>query len=410
MIAITLNWRLIRPLLILFCLTLLLFYLYTTFLPPGEAYKRLFDAEVQDSKTLIHNERGNRYVKFKQLQGAGFNNQAQEILLFHHLALQTSRIYVYQPLIWRPRGEKATVPLSAFLRGPTLGTVSEALFDEVCPASEIVHISLVVDHMAQWDHAQEGLNAQHRCIVVDDWIFNWNYLASPGIHTIWPSFQKYLANHFRWSDEVLAIVDRSQAALHLKSRLASLTLEREPYMALHLRRGDFASHCKILAERHEGTTTWATLPFLQSAMLPPSLNTSNATSVMQHCYPSLYRILDAVSHQARSHPHLRTLHILHDGAWDHPTVYLQYYKLAEALKNAAWADKHGWTNGPMLRVTHSGDLPIARGERDWSVCVDVELARRAEVFIGNGYSSLSTQIIALRLGADNGTVEDLTLT
>jgi hypothetical protein len=180
-------------------------------------------------------------------------------------------------------------------------------------------------------------------------------------------------------------------------------------MALHLRRGDFEDHCKILGERHEGTTTWATLPFLQPAMFPPSLDISNATSIMQHCYPTLYRILDAVSHQARSHPHLRTLHVLHDGTWDHPLVYLQYYKLAEALKNTAWAEKQGWKNGPMLRVTHSGDLPITKGERDWSVCVDVELGRRAEVFIGNGYSSLSTQIIALRLGADNGTVEDLTI-
>lgn len=180
-------------------------------------------------------------------------------------------------------------------------------------------------------------------------------------------------------------------------------------MALHLRRGDFENHCKILGERHEGPTTWATLPFLQSTMLPPLLDPSNATSVMQHCYPNLYRILDAVSHQARSHPHIRTLHVLHDGAWDHPLVYLQHYKLAEALKNTAWAKKQGWKNGPMLHITHSGDIPIAKGERDWSVCVDVELARRAEVFIGNGYSSLSTQVIALRLGTDNGAVEDLTL-
>ena len=38
---------------------------------------------------------------------------------------------------------KATVPLSAFLRGPTHGTISEAFFEEVCPPSEIVHINLV---------------------------------------------------------------------------------------------------------------------------------------------------------------------------------------------------------------------------------------------------------------------------
>ena len=76
MIILTLNWRLIRPLLVLFCAILLLFYLYTTFLPPEALYNQLFDAEVRDSIKLIRNERGNnKYVKFRQLQGAGFNNQ-----------------------------------------------------------------------------------------------------------------------------------------------------------------------------------------------------------------------------------------------------------------------------------------------------------------------------------------------
>lgn len=76
MVTVTLHWRLIRRLLVLFCATLLPFYLYTTFLPPKALYNKLFDAEVLDSKKLIRNERGNnKYVKFRQLQGAGFNNQ-----------------------------------------------------------------------------------------------------------------------------------------------------------------------------------------------------------------------------------------------------------------------------------------------------------------------------------------------
>ncbi|KAF8160619.1 hypothetical protein B0H34DRAFT_653897 [Crassisporium funariophilum] len=408
--TITVNWRLLRPLLcLLVCICLPLYYIRWTFRPPVQVYSNLFMTELEESKKLIHNERSHKFVKFRQLQGAGFNNQAQDILLFHHLALQTSRIYVYQPLIWRPRGEKATVPLSAFLRGPTLGTTSDAVFNEVCPESEVVHVELVADHMFQWERAKDILNGQDRCIVVDDWIFNWNFLASPGLHPIWPSFQKYLANHFRWSDDILTIVDRAQATLHLKSRLGGADNEGEPYMALHLRRGDFEDHCKILSETQQGFTTWATLPVLQKSVLPSALDTSNATSVTEHCYPSLYRILDAVSHQARTRPHIRTLHILHDGAWDHPTVYLQVYKLIAALTNADWAKREGWVGGPMLRVTQSADVPIEHGERDWAVCVDVELARRAEVFIGNGYSSLTTQVIALRLGSDGGKVEDVTL-
>ena len=80
MIAVTLNWRLIRLLLVLLCLVLSIFYLYPTFLPPRALYNDLFDGEIQDSKKLIHNERGNKYVKFKQLQGAGFNNQVCSFL------------------------------------------------------------------------------------------------------------------------------------------------------------------------------------------------------------------------------------------------------------------------------------------------------------------------------------------
>ena len=77
--------------------------------------------------------------------------------------------------------------------------------------------------------------------------------------------------------------------------------------------------------------------------------------------------------------------------------------------NSEWAEQAGWAAGPMRRVTQSADAPKVWGEGDWEVCVDVELARRAEVFIGNGFSSLSTQVVALRLGVDGGRPEDITL-
>jgi len=436
------NWRIVRPLLFACgCLSFVLYYLYHAFKPPTALYNDLFNSETQVSKNLIHNERGNRYVKFRQLQGAGFNNQvccaqissrgssliifsqAQEILLYHHLALQTSRIYVYQSLIWRPRGEKAGVPLSAFLRGVTENSVSDSVFDEVCPPEDVVHVKLTANSLDQWNHAKSVLNRKERCLVIDDWIFNWAYvfficlfagasnlilhsfLESAGTHTIWPSFQKYLGIHFKWSDYILDIANRTQTQLQLKPN-SSQSTDGDSYMALHLRRGDFQGHCEYLAEVRKGFMSWATLPMLQPAVLPPALDTYNVTSVVEHCYPTLYRILEAITLQARNRPHLRTLHIIHDGAWDHPTVYLQYYKLAEALTNAAWAKGQDWQSGPMLRVTHSAQTPIARGERDFSVCVDVEMARRAEVFIGNAYSSLSTQVVALRLG-DGGKVDDI---
>lgn len=72
----------------------------------------------------------------------------------------------------------------------------------------------------------------------------------------------------------------------------------------------------------------------------------------------------------------------------------------------AWTKRQGWQNGAIERILTIDSL-TKWGEHDWGVCVDIELARRATVFIGNGFSSLSTQIVALRL-ADGGTEEDIT--
>ncbi|KAJ2912421.1 hypothetical protein MD484_g8000, partial [Candolleomyces efflorescens] len=380
-------------------------YIYYTLRPPYALYDGLFQSELKDSQDLIRNTGQRKYVKFKQLQGAGFNNQAQEILLFHHLALQTGRTYVYQPFIWRPRGEKATVPLSAFLRGPTRGSISEATFNEVCPESDVKHVRLVTNHNTQWSHAKEVLSKDDRCIVVDDWLFSWKYLGSTGIHDIWPSYQKYLNTHFEWSPQVLSVVDKTEGALNLKSNRT--TKHDGSYMALHLRRGDFEGHCAWLKSRQTGFTTWTTLPLLSSSILPPALSLSSPDSIYTHCYPSLPRILSAITRLASQKPHLRRIHILHDGAFDHPLVYLQYHKLKAALMNPEWARRNGWKGGPMVQVTQSSDLKVERGERDWKVCVDMELAVRADAFVGNGYSSLSSTIVALRLARDGAKAEDI---
>ncbi|KAG6844627.1 hypothetical protein H0H87_005484 [Tephrocybe sp. NHM501043] len=341
---------------------------------------------------------------FKQLQGAGFNNQAQEVLLFHHLALQTSRVYVYQPIIWRPRGAQAKVALSAFMPGVARNSISSTVFNEACSPEETKHISIRVTYSALWDYAMQQLSGNEKCIVVDVWILNWDFLASPALHFIWPEFKKYLANHFQWSGAIETISQRAHQDLNLRSGD-----EGDPYVALHFRRGDFEGHCHSLAEHQTGFTTWATLPSLQPSISPPALDTTNTTSVIDHCYPTLHRIVEIIDSLVHDKPHLRTLHVLHDGAWDHPLVYAQHYSLEATLTNAARARTAGWVGGPMKRVTHSGQVPIRWREADWAVMVDVELARRAEIFIGNGYSSLSTQVVALRLGADGGRVEDIAL-
>ncbi|KAG5643442.1 hypothetical protein DXG03_000915 [Asterophora parasitica] len=401
------RWRIFRFLLAFVLLaSLVTSYIYLKHRPSYALYDTLANHEVSESRRFIRNSPDNKYVFFRQLQGAGFNNQAQEILLFHHLALLTSRVYVYQPIIWRPRGSEATVPLSAFIPSITRNSVSAAVFSEACSPEETRRVDINIDHGALWEDTKQQLSGDEKCIVVENWILNWGFLASDALHAIWPEFQKYLSAHFQWSDPIRAIAARAQADLTLRG---PFNPEGERYIALHFRRGDFEGHCQSLAEQQTGFTTWATLPSLSPSIHSPTLNTTNHTSIIDHCYPALHRIVDLIDAQVRDKPHLRTLHVLHDGAWDHPLVYAQHYRLAATLTNAQRAREAGWVGGPMKRVTHSAQVPIQWGEADWAVAVDVELARRAEIFVGNGYSSLSTQVVALRLGADGGRVEDVAL-
>ncbi|KAF9453966.1 hypothetical protein P691DRAFT_657332 [Macrolepiota fuliginosa MF-IS2] len=390
--------------------TLFLTYCYLKIRPSYGLYNQLNAQELKDSELIAkHGDGGKRrYVMFKQLRGAGFNNQVQDIVLYHNLALASGRTYVYQPFVWRPRGEKSYVPLSAFLPGVTKGSITSEVFHNICPEQDSKHISLGdVDSEKQWEHAVNVLNQSEQCVIVDDWIFNWTFLTTSGLHPVWTSFHQYLKTHFEWSQAILNIIPRAQTQLNLRPTPKSTT--GDPYIALHLRRGDFENHCKSLSETQMGFTTWATLPSLHSSTLPPPLNTSSTTSILTHCYPSLHRILSSISIQAQLHPNARTLYVLHDGAIDHPTVYLQFYKLREALTNKHWAKSRHWQNGPMKRVLQSSDVGRVQtwGENDYGVAVDVELARRAEAFVGNGYSSLSTQIVALRL-ADGGSPNEIT--
>lgn len=95
-------------------------------------------------------------------------NQAQEILLHHHLALQSSRIYIYQPFDWRAR--KQQLPLSAFLLGPTQHSVPSSLVEELCPrgSDDVVNIKIDSSQTDIWKTALSALNRKEKCIVVDN--------------------------------------------------------------------------------------------------------------------------------------------------------------------------------------------------------------------------------------------------
>jgi hypothetical protein len=65
------------------------------------------------------------------------------------------------------------VPLSAFLTGVTRNSINDAVFDEACTPEETKHVRLQINHADRWEVAQQLLNGKEKCIVVDDWMFDW---------------------------------------------------------------------------------------------------------------------------------------------------------------------------------------------------------------------------------------------
>lgn len=101
--------------------------------------------------------------------------QAQEIHLFHHLALLTNRVYVYQPFMWRHR--KELQPLSGFLSGPTQDSLSSVIWDEVCPEDKVKNVTLEDPYEHRWSQAIEVLSGAEECVYVTNWILNWGYVC-----------------------------------------------------------------------------------------------------------------------------------------------------------------------------------------------------------------------------------------
>jgi len=72
------RWRLLRPLLFfIIIISLALSYFFLKSRPNTTVYKRLFLQEIEQSRKSTRNTQDTKYVLFRQLQGAGFNNQVR---------------------------------------------------------------------------------------------------------------------------------------------------------------------------------------------------------------------------------------------------------------------------------------------------------------------------------------------
>jgi len=353
-----------------------------------------------------------------------------------HLAYSSNRAYVFQEYYWEPKHYPwpasqhltrfPTTPFTALLSGPIAGTpfpasspphprsIPNSWFEIVCPPSarRIIYTNEVKDHV-RWSDGidvfaawQKTLtDAPESCIdvisspgdsfpqTIDLWVW-----GSSRIVSLWSTFSKSPI-----SSTTLAASPLVLGALERNSYLF-LPIAPRPYdqiLAMHVRRGDYDSACEHLANWNSSFYSWNLLPFLRDRFSPPpgqrktemGENTpENVQVFLERCLPSTDQIVEKAKNVRRDY--LTTI----------PNSRLDaVYLLTNEPRGSTWLsslasalERDGWRT-----IITSSDLDLeydSTGEAlDVGMAVDMEIARRAAVFVGNGWSSFTSNIVHRRL-------------
>lgn len=131
------------------------------------------------------------------------------------------------------------------------------------------------------------------------------------------------------------------------------------------------------------------------------------------CFPTRESILSRII-QAKSSPKyagIKTIYVLHDMQWNTPLTFFLLQWLKRNLNAPSLPHVRPTSLAPTaidlfqhFVDTRDMQYQLTHDESDFAVMVDVEIARHATVFIGNGFSSLTSDITMLRLA--DGRVAD----
>ncbi|KAI8981365.1 hypothetical protein BD414DRAFT_492453 [Trametes punicea] len=370
------------------------------------------------------------------VRGLGWGNALQEHLLNAHLAYVSDRSFVFGNYTWNDDGSVFTyydgkpipsqIPYTALIQGPSVGgafppgssaprAVSQEYFEQICQEKFEINRSDVHDPLVNLSSAREVTDRwsallrsmDHPCVqssLASAQVYSHHYIFGRrgALADLWPFLAvSPIITHFGWSELIESAFDTNQALFLSPSAPASnltrlpFTTNRERYtlipglMAIHVRRGDYLKHCTDLTNQLEDFVSVNTLPGLPDPFVAPrgfffgELTRADRELYRRRCYPSVEEIVRKVE-EVRATPDgrgLRRIYIMTNGKQD----FID--ELKGALREA----------GEWDLISSSRDMVLTREQQYVAQAMDMLVAQRAQVFIGNGFSTLTSGAVMMRL-------------
>ncbi|KAH9934094.1 uncharacterized protein BXZ73DRAFT_46087 [Epithele typhae] len=368
-------------------------------------------------------------------RGTGWGNGMEEYLLNAYIAYKAGRSFVFSNYTWNADGSlysdyngkkiPSTIPYSAIVRGYFTGdplpagnhapqAVSREYYQKLCPKPKVYIREDVHDHISSENNAKQITDGwvaklkstEDPCVQTalgSGQLFNYMVFGDKyAMHDIWDEFTSSpIVTHFRWSPLVELAYDNNRELFKSSDTVepyyASLNTptNRERYpeipglLALHVRRGDFEEHCIHIGNWSSDYVAVNNLPGMADQFIVPShegwgWNTpENHAIYRKHCYPSVDEIVQRVREVRRTPAGkgLRRAFIMTNGS---PEYVME-------LKLALWHD------GDWELITSSRDLVLNWEQKYIAQAVDMLVGQRAQVLIGNGFSTMTSNMVMMRM-------------
>ncbi|KAI0308536.1 hypothetical protein OF83DRAFT_1288934 [Amylostereum chailletii] len=280
--------------------------------------------------------------------------------------------------------------------------VTTEFFEQVCPHPTIVDVAQTQGDL-QWASASNIMSGfsdalrkiDDNCIELkrdSGQVFNfWIFGDGSRMSDIWDELiHSPILTEWKWSPLALSAIETNRHLIHPSIDLNGHHRASLPgLLALHIRRNDFKDHCLHLAKWKSSYNAFNVRPDFPDQFVPPEGggdgdNTSEGYAFYQkHCFPEIDDIVRrAMEVRAESKRPLDRIYILTNGRKE----WLEELKASLREKT-----------GPWTAITTSRDLKLTWEQKYVAQAMDMSIATRAEVFVGNAWSSLTSNVNLLRM-------------